>query len=82
MIRKWDITDEQAKKQCIDEILARIDEQGDAEFGIIAAQELIDIVAEHLGPQAHNTGLEDAKKAIQTKLADLEIDLDTLRVTH
>lgn len=80
MLRKWDITDEQAKKQCIDEVLARIDEQGDAEFGVIAIQEIIDIVAAHLGPQVHNAALEDARKSIQAKLADVEVDLDILRV--
>jgi len=80
MIRKWDITNEQSKKQCIDEILSRIDEQADAEFGIIAAQEIIDIVAAHLGPQIHNASIEEAKRTIRTKLADLEVDLDILQV--
>lgn len=80
MIRKWDIRDDRVRRQCIDEVLARIDEQGDAEFGAIAAQEIIDIVAEHLGPQVYNAGLTDAKKAMQSALADLEIDLDALRV--
>lgn len=80
MNRKWDINDEQVKKQCVDEVLARIHEQGDAEYGMIAVQEIIDIVAEHLGPQIYNMALEDAKKALRIKLADLEIDIDTLRV--
>ena len=80
MIRKWDIKNELVKKQCIDEILVRIDEQNNDKFGIIAAQEIIDIVAEHLGPQVYNSAIEDAKKAARTKLADLEIDLDILRV--
>ena len=79
MIREWDITNEQQKKQCINEVLTRIEEQGDAEFGIIAAEELIDIVAQHVGPQAYNIAIEDAKKALQTKLADLETELDLLR---
>lgn len=79
MMRKWDISDEKAKKQCVDELLTRIDEQADAEFGVIAAEEIIDIVAQHLGPEIHNRALEDAKKAIQSKLADLEVDLDVLR---
>ena len=79
MIRKWDIKDEQAKKQCIDEVLARIDEQAGANFGVIAAEDIIDIVARHLGPEVHNRALEDVKKTIQTKLADLEVDLDLLR---
>ncbi len=40
MIRKWDIKNQQAKKQCIDNVLTRIDEQGDCEFGLIAAEEM------------------------------------------
>lgn len=79
MLRKWDITDEQASRQCKDEIIARIKEQDDAQFGVIAAQDVIDIVAEHLGPEIYNLALEDAKKTIQKKLADLEIDLDVLK---
>jgi len=81
MIRKWDIADEQKRKQCIDEIIARIDEQSDAMFGDIAAQDVIDIVGRHLGPEVHNRALDEAKKTIQTKLADLDIDLDILRST-
>ena len=79
VIRKWDITNAQVKKQCVDEVIARIDEQAGAEFGVIAAQEVIDIVASYLGPQAYNNAIEDAKKTIQTKLADIEIDLEVLR---
>lgn len=79
MNRKWDITNEEQKKQCINEVLTRLEEQGDAPFGIIAAEEIIDIVAQHVGPQAYNVAIEDAKKALQTKLADLETDLDMLR---
>ena len=80
MIRKWDIKNEQSKRQCIDGVLTRIDEQGDGEFGLIAAEEIIDIVASHIGPESYNAGLEDAKKVLQAKLADLEIDLDILKV--
>lgn len=79
MIRKWDIVDEEIARQCKDEIITRIEEQGDAPFGVIAAQEIIDIVAEHLGPEIYSRAVEDAKKVVEKKLSDLEIDLDTLR---
>ncbi|MBL8121783.1 DUF2164 family protein [Candidatus Saccharibacteria bacterium] len=78
MIRKWDITNEQEKKQCLEEILTRLDEQGDAPFGVLAAEEILDIVSQHVGPQVYNMAIEDAKNALRTKLADLEIDLDML----
>jgi uncharacterized protein (DUF2164 family) len=80
MIRKWDITSDQVKRQCIDEIIARIDEQGDAIFGKIAAQDIIDIVASRLGPQVFNDTIDEIKKTVEKKLADLEVDLDVLRV--
>ncbi len=80
MIRKWDITDADVNRRCKEEIITRIAEQGDAEFGIIAAQEIIDIVANNLGPQIYNQALNDAKKVIEKKLEDLEVDFDVLRV--
>jgi uncharacterized protein (DUF2164 family) len=79
MLRKWEISDDQTRKKCIEEILTRIDEQGGAEFGVIAAGDIISIVAQHLGPEIYNMGLDEAKKAVQNKLADLEIDLDVLK---
>lgn len=81
MQRKWDITDEQAKRRCIDEVIARVDEQDGEEFGMIAAQELIDIVSQYLGPVAYSAGVDEAKKALQAKVADLEVDLELLRQT-
>lgn len=81
MIRKWNIKDKQAQKKCIDELLTRIEEQEGSEFGMIAAQEVIDIVANYVGPTAYNSGVEDAKKSLQAKLTDLEVDLDVLKTS-
>lgn len=78
MKRKWDSDDEALQRKCIDEVIARVDEIGDSPAGVIAAQEIIDIVTEHLGPEIYNKGVCDAKKLIQEKLGDLEIDLDSL----
>jgi len=82
MLRKWDITDEQTKRKCVDEVLTRIEEQDGSEFGMIAAQEIIDIVAVHLGPAIHNAAVDEAKNAVQTKLSDLEVDLDILKLQN
>jgi uncharacterized protein (DUF2164 family) len=81
MLRKWDIKDEQVHKSCIDELIARIDEQGSSPFGVLAAQEIIDIVSRYVGPIAYNTALEDAKKCLQAKVADLEVELDILKTS-
>jgi len=78
MKRKWDSDNEMLQKRCIDEVIARLEEIGDSPIGVIAAQEIIDIVTANLAPEIYNRGLRDARKLIATKLADLDVDLDTL----
>ncbi len=80
MLRKWDIKDDQIKKQCIDEIISRVDEEEGSRTGIIAAHDIIDIVTKYYGPNAYNMGIEESKKLIQTKLADIDIDIAKVAV--
>jgi uncharacterized protein (DUF2164 family) len=78
MKRKWDVSSKEVRKKCIDEILTRIDEQKGAEFGILAAEELVDIVAQNIGPDIYNTAIKDATKLLQERFADIETGLDLL----
>ncbi|MEO5690965.1 MAG: DUF2164 family protein [Candidatus Saccharimonadales bacterium] len=81
MIKKWDIKDEQIQRKCIDEILTRLEEQDGTEFGILAAEDIIETVANYIGPQSYNSGLEDAKSLIQSKISDIEVELDILKTS-
>lgn len=78
MKRKWDIANEEAQKRCIDEVITRVEELDGGSVGVIAAQDIIDIVTEHLAPEFYNMGVQDAKKAVQEKIQDLEVDIDML----
>ncbi|MGZ6005421.1 MAG: DUF2164 family protein [Candidatus Saccharimonadales bacterium] len=78
MKRKWDVSSKEVRQQCIDEIIARVDEQQGGQFGIIAAEEIIDIVAQNLGPDIYNLAIKDVKKLLQDNLTDLEVSLDLL----
>ena len=78
MKRKWDSENEELQRKCVDEVIARIDEIGDSPAGVIAAQEIIDIVTENLAPEIYNKGVQAAKKVVSEKLADIEIDIDAL----
>lgn len=78
MKRKWDVSSKDTRKMCIEELLARIEEQKGSEFGVILAEDLIAIVSKHIGPDIYNLALNDSRKVIQNKLSDLEIDLDLL----
>jgi uncharacterized protein (DUF2164 family) len=78
MKRKWDVSSDEVRKKCIDEVITRLEEQGDSPFGVIAAEELIDIVAQNIGPDIYNLAIQDARKLLQNRLSDLETDLDLL----
>ena len=78
MKRKWHVSSEQTHKKCVDEVIARVGEQKDAQFGMIAANDVIDIVLQNLGPDIYNLALEDVRKLLQTKLEDIEVGLDML----
>lgn len=80
MKRKWDIENTELNKKCIDEIISRVqDIDNTGEIGLIAAQDIIDIVTENLAPEFYNKGVADARKTIRNKIDDLEIDLDMLK---
>lgn len=79
MIRKWDTENEQLQRKLLNEIIVRVQEIDDTStIGVIAAQEIVDIVTENLGPEIYNKGIADAKKMIVNKLSDIEIDISTL----
>lgn len=78
MGKKFEIESKDLERKCIDEVIARIDELDGETPGIIAAQDIIDIVTETLGPAIYNQGVRDAKKKLQERIADLEVDIDLL----
>lgn len=78
MIRKWDTDNKELQQKCIDEVITRVEEISDGQVGVIAAQDIIDIVTENLGPEIYNKGVRDAKKAVAERLQDIETDLDLI----
>lgn len=78
MKRKFDTESKELERKCVAEVITRIEEIEDAKVGIIAAQEIIDIVKQNLGPEIYNMGLQDAKKLIQERFSDLDTELDIL----
>ena len=46
--------------------------------GAIAAQEVIEIVLENFAPKIYNVGIVDAKKLLQQRSQDIELDIDML----
>ncbi len=78
MKRKFDSFNAELERKCIDEVITRIEEIEDGAVGIIAAQDIIAIVTQNLGPEIYNLGLTDAKKLVQDRAADLETEIELL----
>ena len=77
MNRKFDITDKELERKCVAEVIARIEEI-DGEVGIIAAQDIIDIVTQNAGPLIYNKALTDTRKIIQSHMDDMLASFDLL----
>jgi uncharacterized protein (DUF2164 family) len=80
MIRKWDTKNEQLNAKCLNEVIARVQEIDDPSgVGIIAAQDIVDIVLENMGPEIYNKALSDAAKIVDDKVQDIEYSIDELK---
>lgn len=78
MMRKFDITNKEIERKCIDEVIARIDELDGETPGAIAAHDIIDIVTENYGPEIYNKAIADVKKLLDIKLDDLATEVGLL----
>lgn len=80
MIRKWDINDQDLNRKCIDEVIARVQDIDDPErVGMIAAQDIVDIVMENYAPHVYNRALGDVRKMLEEKSQDVEYAMEELR---
>ncbi len=78
MLKKFDNIPKELNKKCVDEVITRIEEIESERVGEIAAQDIIDIVVENLGPEIYNTALRDTKKLVRDRLDDLDYEIDGL----
>lgn len=60
------------------EVITRVQEIDGSEVGVIAAQDIIDIVTQNITPEIYNMGLRDAKKLLNERFSDLETEIDLL----
>ena len=78
MHRKFSDIPKELNDKCIAEVIARVEEIDSENVGVIAAQDIIDIVIQNLGPEIYNTALHDAKKLLSEKMSDIEFEIDQL----
>ena len=80
IIRKWSINTKEIQDKCIGEVITRVEEIGGESVGIIAAQDIIDIVLENFGPEIYNKAIKDAVKLVDDKMIDTQNELGMLQV--
>ena len=74
----WDIFTEERKKYCLDKISAYFENERGEKIGMLAAQDIFDVVIEGAFSEIYNKGVLDAQKIIRDKNADIESELDAL----
>jgi len=80
MIRKWDTANKALNQKCVDEVITRLQEIDDPEtVGVIAAQDIIDIVLENMGPEIYDKAIDDSLKLIRDKFQDTEYSVVDLK---
>ena len=78
MNKKWDkLTDEQ-RKLVTQELISFFEYERGEKIGVIAAKEIMNFMLQTLGPHLYNTGLQDAQKALQQRIEELNYDIDDL----
>ena len=78
MLKKFSNIPKELNDKCIAEVIARIEDIESENVGIIAAQDVIDIVTQNLGSEIYNMALRDTKKLLQEKISDFEFEIDQL----
>jgi uncharacterized protein (DUF2164 family) len=82
MIKKFSDLPREIQDKCIAEVIARVEDIESESVGVIAAQELIDIVASNMGPVIYNVALRDVKKLLTEKMMDIEVEINQLEQTQ
>lgn len=72
---------EEQKRQAINDIIHFFAVERDEEIGQIAATSVLDFFMNEIGTVVYNKGLQDAKAALETRIEELNYDLDDLQKT-
>lgn len=81
IIRKFDYSSEEAKRKCLAEIITRVEEATDEEIGMIAAQDIVDIVIDNIADNIYNSAIDDVISLLRKRQADTETEVDLLKVS-
>ena len=76
--RKWELLTDEEKHQFKEDLIIFFESERDEKIGIIAAEELLNFFLQHAGIAIFNKGIEACKKAVTSRLEEIQYDLDDL----
>lgn len=76
--RAWDMLNQEQRDTAIQEIIDHFQSERGEEIGLIAAEAVLDCVLQSTSKDIYKKGVDDARKILQQRFNDLEVDLDML----
>ena len=77
-LKKWDRLSEEKKRVVIDEFIHFFEEERGEQIGKLAAEQILNFFLESAGTELYNKGVQDAKKAVESRFEEIKYDLDDL----
>jgi uncharacterized protein (DUF2164 family) len=76
--RAWDMISDGRRQTCLRDIIVFFQESRDETIGMIAAEEVLDLVLQLTSGDIYIKGVNDSKKVLEDGLGDLQLNLDML----
>jgi uncharacterized protein (DUF2164 family) len=74
--RSWDVLTQEQRRIAIDEIISFFHSERNETIGILAAENLLDMLLQQIGVHVYNKGVNDTKIFVQKKLEEVGVDID------
>ena len=75
---KLNLLSEEKKREVVGAIIAYYQRERGEEIGVIAAEEILELVLELVGSEIFNKGVNEATKLIQERLAGVWLDVEAI----
>lgn len=76
--RTWEKLTDEEKSSAKEELILFFENERDEKIGVIAAEKIINFFLQSVGGKLYNKGVNDAKKAMENRIEELQFDLDDL----
>lgn len=74
----FDVLTDKRKEEAVEKLQRYFEEEFDEQMGIIAAQDILEVIMRSVSADIYNQGVSDAKEATRERISDLQVDLDVL----